>query len=45
MNPWRRLNDWLAWRGLTWNDVSYAIVALGALTGAVSFLAWAVLQG
>ena len=45
MNPWRKLNDWLAWRGLTWNEVSYAIGALSALIGAVGFLAWVVLRG
>jgi hypothetical protein len=45
VNLWHKLNSWLEWRGLTWNEVGYALTIMLTLIGAVSFLTWAVIQG
>ena len=44
MKWWRRLNDWLSWRGVTWNDISYAIFALATLGALITLLTGIILQ-
>jgi len=40
VNPFRKLNDWLAWRGITWNELSYIIASVSTLVALVGFSIW-----
>ena len=44
MKWWRKLNDWLYWRGVKWNDILGAGAALTTIIVLVVILTWAGLQ-
>jgi len=40
MKWWQELNDWLSWRGVTWNDIYYTVVAISTLTIIIGYSIW-----
>jgi hypothetical protein len=44
MNPFRKLNDWLARRGITWNELNYIIISVSTLIAIIGFSIWVLTQ-
>jgi len=42
---WKRLNDALEWRGITWKDMGYVVFCLGSLSAMIALLLAALLSG